>query len=130
MTTPYVFTAYVHLADQSGTPHPFAPGDPIPEWALPLVGDHVIAEAPPLEFVAAVEAEAFTDPTPAAETAEAFTPDTDLPAHPPTKGPGSGQDKWYAWAADVGAVAEIGITRSWTRQDIVDSLIRHGYLHD
>lgn len=120
-TTQYVFTAYVHMSDDDGTPHAFGPGDPIPAWAVPLVGEHVRTEADSTKPQISIE---LITP----EDTLTFVPDKDLPPHPPTKGPGSGQPAWYDWAADVGAVAGIGITRTWTKQDIIDALIRQGYL--
>jgi hypothetical protein len=38
------FTAYVIVHGDAG-PVQFAPGDEVPEWAAPLVGEHVLTEA-------------------------------------------------------------------------------------
>lgn len=126
MTANEVFTAFVHVADATGENHPFSPGDPVPGWATNLVGDHVKAQS--------------TEYTPEVEPVDGFVEDdahvSNLlavmgedgadapPAHPPTSGPGSGRHEWAQWARKVGMV----VPMEYSRQQIMDSAIRHGHL--
>lgn len=137
--TPSVFNAFVHLTDPAGLHQTFGPGDPVPDWARLLVGDHVIhgGDGGP--------AEDYVVP-PAHGTVFAQTPDTALtetpgfvpfgeddelgvvedPTPPPTAGPGSGRPAWVEFAKRVGQP----VAPTQSRQDIIDALIRNGHLRE
>lgn len=134
-TTPDVFNAFVHITDEAGRTHAFGPGDPIPDWTRRHIGDHVIYrggfsendESP--EAVAAM-AQALEAPN--LVTRRPMDEDDGMgvvvpPEPPPTSGPGSGQQAWFAYAQAVG---ETEPTSSWTRQDLMDLLIRRGHITD
>jgi hypothetical protein len=138
--TPDVFNAFVHITTDDGVHHEFGPGDPIPDWARPYIGEHVIhkgglyEEDEPAEAVAAMAAR-FDEPELVAQAPgyTAFVEQDqdgtgpDVPQPPPTSGPGSGQQAWFRYAQAVG---ETEPTSSWTRQDIIDLLIRRGHISD
>lgn len=111
-----VFTAFVAVTDDTGVHHNFAPGDPIPEWALPLVGDHVIGYSSSTESPA-VDLWADED-TPG--------PDPDLLIPPPLSGPGSGRPEWVRFAEEV----EVRVDSTMSRRDIIDILVRKGYVRE
>ncbi len=118
-----VFNAFVHITDDAGYHHAFAPGDPIPGWARPRIGDHVVANG----WVA--EPDHVTDDLIAqAPGFTAFGNDVqeDVPEvqPPPTSGPGSNRGAWAEFAKAVGQP----VTTGMSRQDIIDALIRNGHL--
>lgn len=110
-----VFTAFVAVTDVMGEHHNFAPGDPIPEWALPLVGDHVIGYSSIQESAVDLWAD---EETPG--------PDPDLLIPPPLSGPGSARPEWVAFAAEV----DVPVDSTMSRRDIIDALVRKGYVRE
>lgn len=92
-----VLKARVHVTDERGRAHVFAPGDEVPDWATeritnPKVWDSEPAEAQASDLVVSVEP-------------------------PPVHGPGASRAKWAAYAAahrpDVTVIDEM------TQRDIV-----------
>lgn len=55
-----VFSDYTHVSDVDGRSYAFGPGDPVPGWALPLVGEHVLASVD--GYVRSVVEEPIDDP--------------------------------------------------------------------
>lgn len=121
-----VFSAFVHLTDHAGRHHAFSPGDPVPGWARPLIGDHVTQTGATF----ACDSDAGDDPPDLIAQAPGHAPGDDLaaepPRQPPTSGPGSNRPAWAQFAAQVGQP----VSPAWSRQDIIDALIRHGHLRE
>lgn len=110
-----VFTAFVAVTDEMGEHHNFIPGDPIPGWALPLVGDHVIGYSDIPESPAVVWAEE-----------NSHGADSDLLIPPPTSGPGSGRPDWVAFAAEAG----VPVDSTMSRREIINALVRKGFVRE
>ncbi len=124
-----VFNSFVHITDEAGIHHAFGPGDPIPAWARPLVGEHVITTG----FVPEPDhTDSIGDLIAQSRGFTAFADqDDDLgvvepPAPPPTSGPGSNRAAWAAFAQSVGQAT----TTDMSRQDIIDALVRNGHITD
>lgn len=120
--TPGVFGTFVHVTDAAGVHHAFKPGDPVPGWARPLVGDHVLEEP-----------DTDSGPEEPDWPEGAFTTETgpvpdgnEKPAPPPTSGAGSSRPAWAEFARQVGQP----VPDVWSRQDIIDALIRNGHLRE
>ena len=109
------FAAHVVVTDSDGAFHSFSPGDEVPEWARSRVGDHVIDDGGGSEDTPP----STPTPTPAAPEPEA------TPPMPPVSGPGSGQPEWVRYARLLGRG---DVTGEWSRQDIIDLLIREGLI--
>lgn len=120
--TPDVFNTFVHLTDDAGVHHAFGPGDPVPGWARPLVGDHVIhtGESPAISPVEDWPEIGFV--TVEDEGLGVVEP----PKQPPTSGPGSNRTAWAEFAKQVGQP----VLGEWSRQDIIDALIRNGHIRE
>jgi hypothetical protein len=110
-----VFTAFVAVTDDTGMHHNFTPGDPIPAWALPLVGDHVIEFT---EEVPSLTDDDF-DPPGHHEGSQLLVP-------PPPSGPGSGRREWAAFAAQCA----VPVSTIMSRRDIIDVLTRKGFVRE
>ncbi len=134
MSEPTVFfSAYVHVTDADGANHVFSPGSPVPGWARPLVGDHVVSTQEPSsdtepELIAHARGFDAFAPEPGAEP----SPDDDIiegeglaPPMPPTSGPGSSADAWVRYAHQLG---ETEPNLKWSRQKVIDLLIRKGLI--
>ncbi len=141
-----VFNSFVHITDDMGIHYVFEPGDPIPAWARPNVGDHVIshgsdlADWPEMGYTTdadPLDGTVFAKPRTPEVTAQArgFTAfadqDDDLgvvepPAAPPVSGPGSNRAAWLTFAQQVGQP----VTAAMSRQDIIDALVRNGHITD
>lgn len=131
------FNSYVHVADSDGAFHVFSPGDPVPGWARPLVGDHVLTYD---GLAQAVVDEVFADVVADIARPEAYTTDPDDdsdieggeapvrgPAMPPTSGPGSSAQAWVQYSHALG---EKTPTMKWSRQQVIDLLVRKGLITD
>ncbi len=124
-----VFNWFVHITDDAGIHHTFGPGDPIPAWARPLIGEHVITTG----FVPEPDhTDSTGDLIAQARGYTAFADqDDDLgvvepPTAPPTSGPGSNRAAWLTFAQQVGQP----VTSGMSRQDIIDALVRNGHITD
>jgi hypothetical protein len=106
------FSAYVTVTDDAGNNHTFTPGDPIPEWAFPHIGGHVVDGNHPSD----VAEETFDEPG-RHEDSVGLTA-------PPTSGPGSDRRSWGDFAASLG----VSVTASMSRKDIIELLERRGLL--
>lgn len=108
--------AYVSVRDADGTPHRFAPGDEVPEWAAsylsnpdvwddssPVPNAETGSTVPNVETVPAVP-EPAPEPAPAATAPAAQAPEQQAPVGtpPPRGGKGSGRTAWVRYAAGHG----------------------------
>lgn len=130
------FNAVVVLADAAGTHHTFTPGDPIPAWAFPLIGDHVVDTEPAIEFGTepAIEFQAGSGtgvvelpaaaPEPGWPGEHTHGRDSRLLSPPPVSGPGSNRNAWLVFAEQVG----VPVARTMSRRDIINALQRRGIL--
>jgi hypothetical protein len=112
------FNAYVTVTDDAGVNHAYTPGDPIPVWAFPLIGGHVVAH----------KRDGSSPLIP-----EYIVEDFDPPGHhdnsvelkaPPTSGPGSDRRSWADFATRVG----VPVTAAMSRKDIIEFMQRRGLL--
>jgi hypothetical protein len=126
--TPDVFNTFVHVTDLAGLNHAFGPGDPIPGWARPLVGAHVIATGPVLTpgLWDDAEPELIAQAPGVTVFGDDVEGSTERPKPPPVSRPGSNRPAWAEFAKTVGQP----VSTAMSRQDIIDALIRNGHLSD
>ncbi len=124
-----VFNSFVHITDDAGHHHTFGPGDPIPGWARPLIGEHVITTG----FVPEPDhTDAIGDLIAHSRGYTAFADQDDelgvveAPTPPPVSGPGSNRAAWLTFAQSVGQP----VNADMSRQDIIDVLVRNGHITD
>lgn len=129
---------HIHVTDDSGRAHVFAPGDDVPPWACAKITAPGVWAVPPgdepgpsdeeiarAEEAAAREAEAAAaaaDRTPSGDpgTGDATrTPQDAMVPVPPKGGPGSGRPAWAEYAAANGIVVTDEMR---SRDDIIAAL--------
>jgi hypothetical protein len=86
--------SHVHVHDDHGASHVFAPGDDVPEWAAERI----------------TNPKAWADDEPVTPTAEPEADDVDV-SEPPRSGPGSGEAAWAEYAAARGLEVPDGASR-------------------
>lgn len=115
--------SYVHVIHPDGNVQELVPGQPVPDWAVPLVtnpkawigGEVPESAAAPPPVIAPPPPQTATLVVAAADT----TADPVAVKAPPRGGAGSGRDAWSAYAMVNGqsAAADLG-----TREEIIAAL--------
>jgi len=98
--------AYVHISDDEGVRHVFAPGDELPDWAVERITN-------PKAWADGVPPSAPAGPSGGSGEIPSAGPVTAPPTAgvPPRSGAGSGLADWAAYAAGRG-VDSTGLTRN------------------
>jgi hypothetical protein len=122
--------AYVSVRDADGTPHRFAPGDEVPEWAASYLSNPDVWDTPqdPAETVQAQTPEPAPEPAPAATAPATQAPEQQAPVGtpPPRGGKGSGRTAWVRYAEANGVATD----EFDDRDELIAELRRRGIAVD